>query len=387
MVIFIVKKKLLLSNWIYFFTGAFTALIVGFPLAIGAWSATKEKAMETMVNSFVVMSSLLLVLVLALFFRKKILGLFGFIESSIAQVGESIVIVLGSVVEKDISKATEQTALLTSQILGWYSWATFYRWVINTSITLLVVFGGFAGSVLLFEQNKLLTEQTTQFTFQNQLMVLDVIREIRQFFLLGIDLSMDKQSKRIGKIKYQSKEKEVYLLPNAVKFNNPNRSSIVQVINLGKKDGLTDSVKDALVSLLQDNNPTVVLGALQTLEGLGGHTPKHLKIVLRKINLSDITINSKVDIEISDSIVENFSCENCNIKLINSFAKNINTNKSVILERSWLTQEVNEIEIGEESTNSVIQILESGNSRISIKTTEIFYGLNFCKNDLLLKCS
>jgi len=69
--------------------------------------------------------------------------------------------------DRDFKTAEEHFNQLFAKIFAWYSWMSFRRWVITIFNTLFVSFAGLLGTVLLFNQNKLLTRQNELLTRQN----------------------------------------------------------------------------------------------------------------------------------------------------------------------------------------------------------------------------
>ncbi len=69
--------------------------------------------------------------------------------------------------DRDFVTAEQHFNQLFAKIFAWYSWMSFRRWVVTIFNTLFVSFGGLLGTVLLFNQNKLLTQQNELLTRQN----------------------------------------------------------------------------------------------------------------------------------------------------------------------------------------------------------------------------
>ncbi|MCE7921906.1 MAG: pentapeptide repeat-containing protein [Haliscomenobacteraceae bacterium CHB4] len=72
-----------------------------------------------------------------------------------------------NVVEKDYDKAKRDLTLIFKRAMAWYSWMNFRRWVVMVFQSLLVGFGGLLGTLILYNQNKLLIQQNELLNQQN----------------------------------------------------------------------------------------------------------------------------------------------------------------------------------------------------------------------------
>lgn len=68
--------------------------------------------------------------------------------------------------DRDFKTAEAHFNQLFTKIFAWYSWMSFRRWVVTIFNTLFVSFAGLLGTVLLYNQNKLLTQQNELLTRQ-----------------------------------------------------------------------------------------------------------------------------------------------------------------------------------------------------------------------------
>ncbi|MBL7828570.1 MAG: pentapeptide repeat-containing protein [Saprospiraceae bacterium] len=68
---------------------------------------------------------------------------------------------------RDFSSAKNDFDGLFTRIFAWYSWISFRRWIVLIFSTLFVSFGGLLGTVLIYNQNKLLTQQNALLQLQN----------------------------------------------------------------------------------------------------------------------------------------------------------------------------------------------------------------------------
>jgi hypothetical protein len=70
--------------------------------------------------------------------------------------------------EKDFGTAQTTFNALFNKVFAWYSWMNFRRWIVMVFQTLFVGFGGLLGTMLLYNQNKLLTQQNQLLVSQNK---------------------------------------------------------------------------------------------------------------------------------------------------------------------------------------------------------------------------
>lgn len=102
--------------------------------------------------------------------------LFGVTDTDLTKLHETGRSLLFNIVEKDYEKARRDVTLLLRKIGAWYSWMNFRRWVVMTLQIIMVGFAGVLGTILLYNQNKLLTQQ-------NQLLVQQNVRLDQQTYL------------------------------------------------------------------------------------------------------------------------------------------------------------------------------------------------------------
>ncbi len=69
--------------------------------------------------------------------------------------------------DRDFATAEQHFNELFVKVFAWYSWMSFRRWVVTIFNTLFVSFAGLLGTVLLFNQNKLLARQNELLHRQN----------------------------------------------------------------------------------------------------------------------------------------------------------------------------------------------------------------------------
>lgn len=93
--------------------------------------------------------------------------LFGVTDSDLSQVKGLAQVLFMNIWEKDFKTAETTFNILFTKLFAWYSWMNFRRWIVMVFQTLFVGFGGLLGTLLLYNQNKLLTQQNELLTNQN----------------------------------------------------------------------------------------------------------------------------------------------------------------------------------------------------------------------------
>lgn len=102
--------------------------------------------------------------------------LFGFSGADLNQVKGLAQELFMDIWNKDFKTAEKTFNVLFAKVFAWYSWMNFRRWIIMVFQTLFVGFGGLLGTLLLYNQNKLLTQQ-------NDLLIVQNIRLSQQTYL------------------------------------------------------------------------------------------------------------------------------------------------------------------------------------------------------------
>lgn len=102
--------------------------------------------------------------------------IFGVTDTDLTKLHETGRSLLFNIVEKDYEKARRDVTFMLRKIGAWYSWMNFRRWVVMALQIIIVGFAGVLGTILLYNQNKLLTQQ-------NQLLVQQNVRLDQQTYL------------------------------------------------------------------------------------------------------------------------------------------------------------------------------------------------------------
>ncbi len=93
--------------------------------------------------------------------------LFGVTDADLSQVKGLAQVLFMNIWEKDFKTAETTFNVLFAKLFAWHSWMNFRRWIVMVFQTLFVGFGGLLGTLLLYNQNKLLTQQNELLTNQN----------------------------------------------------------------------------------------------------------------------------------------------------------------------------------------------------------------------------
>ncbi|MEL6464765.1 MAG: hypothetical protein AAFQ58_07335 [Pseudomonadota bacterium] len=301
-----------MTKHLSFWLGVFAAALLTVPIAASIMGAAEQELRRIAVTVFVVVAALVVVLVIALFFRDWILRrLFGRAEATLDEVSASLIAGVSAATAGDRAAATQHAQDVVQRGMGWYAWTGFYRWVIATAVALLLAFGAFMGTVLLFEQNRKLGEQTevlrvqserlaeqTGFmaaqtelmqaqterlreqteaaAMQNEIMALNLVNEIRNQMLATIETKPLRDWLR--KDPKAGWEEPLFTFEDeqqscALGFNldyelssAPSAATLGAILALAKSPALGESVIEALQLLVEDTHGGVVLGALYVLE-------------------------------------------------------------------------------------------------------------------------
>lgn len=92
---------------------------------------------------------------------------FGVSNTDLSQVKGLAQVLFMNIWNKDFKTAQTTFNALFAKVFAWYSWMNFRRWIILAFQTLFVGFGGLLGTLLLYNQNKLLNQQNELLTLQN----------------------------------------------------------------------------------------------------------------------------------------------------------------------------------------------------------------------------
>lgn len=308
-----------MTKHLSFWLGVFTAALLTVPIAAGIMGASEQELRRIAVIVFVFVAGLVVALVIALFFRDWILRrLFGRAEATLDDVSASLIAGVSAASAGDRDAATAHAQDFVQRGLGWYAWTNFYRWVIATAVALLLAFGAFMGTVLLFEQNQKLGEQTevlrvqterlseqTGFmqaqtelmeaqterlqeqteaaAMQNEIMTLNLVNEIREQMLVtmrsgsAVALLLQDGYRRADEGLVTTRDRQCALDFNTdhVLQTPPSETTLRVLEDLAQNAVIGHRVRDALTFLSGDQNGGVAFGATMVLDRLGALDVTH----------------------------------------------------------------------------------------------------------------
>lgn len=254
----------------------------------------------------------------------------------------------------DIETAKQSANGVVTQLLNWYLRTNFYRWMIGTSIALLIASGTFAGTVLLGEQNK-------KFDLQNDLATVTLTNFVRDQLntsptrkTYDANHSDYTDARLWPTINVNTNETEctinIELDEKHEIFPVASGSAVASIIALAEKKNLKTDLVTALRNLLYDEKGNIALSALMVLEGLG-EREDNLTLNVTDILIDDrLEIMSPISLSIKNSIVAEVSCDNC---------QDVEINGSIIDDVDSLVEGGANLSIN----NSAFIDVEFGNSR------------------------
>jgi hypothetical protein len=312
---------------VYFWVGLFFALIVILPLFYGIAFFAERRALDVAILLFGGIVFVLVILLFALFFRRKIIKkITGRGEASYSEVYQSGSQLARAIIARDANGVDTHLHQLTSTLFAWYSWTFFYRWVLGFAVALLLAFGGFAGTVLLFEQNRKMDVQNEKSEFQNELMALDLKEQIRNLLLLPpitlqeflTDFPIGGATKQFSDTKVRFESCEITAKWDARLYRTPNESDILHATDLVNRELLKGRSILILNNLMKDENLSVSYGAITVLDRIG-----ELKVdgpmTFEKMIFKNIELPKGQEIFIAESVLENVECNGCKLGVSGSF--------------------------------------------------------------------
>lgn len=312
-----------------FWIGFFSAVLLAVPIAVGVWGAATNFARDLAVFIFGCVSALVLGLVVLLFFRDHLIQKFlGKTASGITDFSDSLVKFASATIAGRVDEAESEARHLARTGIAFYSWSNFYRWVIGSAIALLLAFGAFTGTVLLFEQNAKLQEQTLQFAVQNDILTLSIVNDLRnQLKSAAVTLPYSELADKGGDFPAG----ETFLTndagscglaydPDVLLTTLPSQSTILAISSLASSQTqVSPKVIEALQFLKSDSDGSVAFSAILILDSLGVEAGDD-QFFLSDLYLEHLGFGMTMEqnIVISDSVVTSLNCPNCKLAFYNS---------------------------------------------------------------------
>ena len=122
--------------------------------------------------------------------EKVLYKIFGVTDTDLTDVKDNAMQLFSNAWNKEIPAAKQNFNALFTKLFAWYSWMGFRRWILTVFQMLFVGFGGMLGTMLLYNQNKLLTQQNLLLQRQNyrldqQTYLQEADRRSSLIFLMG----------------------------------------------------------------------------------------------------------------------------------------------------------------------------------------------------------
>lgn len=299
-----------MSKYLYFFLGLFIASIFSVMLAYGVAKITVEQIKDSIAYIFIVTSFLFFLLTTLILFRSRILKFFNIrVNVTIENMVSIFSRTLSDAIDGNAKATVKNSEELAKVAVAWYSWTNFYRWVIGTGIALLIAFTGLAGTALLIEQNRRLKTQNELIQNQNDIQSVSLGGDLRNPFLNAPALT---GSSKILIGDYSAGKCTVTGDNSEALYRQPSEGEISSILYLVDNTSLKERVIDLLKLQLKDSHPTVALGALLVLDRLK-MVPENTKLNLHKMFITDLKLNSKVEIWFYKSKIFNIDCKLCEL--------------------------------------------------------------------------
>ncbi len=183
------------ANKIDIYSRTIIALVIG--ILLGSLLAMFGlDALEQYIRAILIGFVATIVLLSALAFiliqhKERVLKrLFGVTDTDLGEVKTRGISLFENAWNKDYDSAKQDFNILFNKLFAWYSWMNFRRWIVTIFQTLFISFGGVLGTVLLYNQNKLLIQQNQLLTSQNirldqQTYLQEADRRSSLIFLMG----------------------------------------------------------------------------------------------------------------------------------------------------------------------------------------------------------
>lgn len=371
-----------MNKHVNFWLGFFAACFVVAPayyLSLGTWEGAGRILIGALLAACL---AIVFILIVASVARDRILKRFlpragGSYNSLIASVEN----VVNSIIDRESANAGIEVRQLTQNLFEWYIWTNFYRWVIRTASGIIFLFGATIGTILIFEQNKKLDEQTLAIQFQNE-------RFQEQIELSSLAIGADLRARLLDaaiveKVVYTEDHDvpvardgfcKAMLVFDEVLARSPNQSTISSISSLALEPLVGERVISALVHLTRDNDASVVLGALQALDQ-AGKSDLIESVRLESVFLDQDIENFSGEVQLEGSVML-ADCPDCKLSARNSvFAGDIaelagTSNSAIMVVRAKAAD-------GTHSTPLVVRSGEEGFFYQSTLTTHIDQTIRF----------
>lgn len=215
---------------------------------------------------------------------------------------------------KRISHAVRQGGTL---YLSWSLRLLIFRTIIGCTVAL----GGIFGSYILIKQTEVMSKQSESLDVQNALSSLNFVSNLRDRLKKDkITIIPDWEMSQFDfvlddKVPAVSSNYLVRLKPEL--YSHPNQSDVQALSDIALSAELSDQMVRALEHLLKDDNPSVVIAALEVLN----HAKKlrnDTKVTIKNAYIHELTLDSSAHITFEKSIVQSFTCSRCTVSSTSS---------------------------------------------------------------------
>ncbi|MEM6304274.1 MAG: hypothetical protein AAF744_06105 [Pseudomonadota bacterium] len=359
-----------MGRQVAFWIGFFAAGLLIVPIAVGIWGASEEFARQIAVFLFGAACVLVVLLVLVLFFRDAILRrLTGQTEVALTDVVSSLIAGVSAASAGDRTRAEAEAQRVIGRAMGLYAWSNFYRWVIATALGLLLAFGAFVGTVMLFEQTRTLRLQTERLGEQTQLMAaqnelmstqterlneqaaqsrlqaemraLSLVKDLREQLVAATDdIALDQIFRAqaglpSGGISNSAGDNRCFMRfePDTRLKTLPNASTLQRMEELASNPDLGPRVIRALQSLTQDSDGSVALGAALVLRA-AGEVVRTKPVRASNVYAPNLTLKPGFAVELDRSVLVGLTCPVCEVYLNGSIVADFQENTLIKMNNS-----------------------------------------------------
>jgi hypothetical protein len=325
-----------------FWIGFFAAALMIVPVALGIWGAADELARNIAAFMFGAIAILVLLMVVLLFLRDWLLQrLIGQSEVTLDEIVSSLVKGISAASRGDREESEREAEKLARAATGWYVWSNFYRWVVASALGLLLAFGAFTGTVLLFEQNRKLDQQTAlmdtqsglmeaqttrmaeqseQAAMQNEIMTLSLVSELREQLLgtvetisFGSALAQSPGAEW-GVLGSYSPDRDTCVVTTDTEAELrtlPSEATMKAIGQLTAEGLIADRVIAALRFLQEDRDPAVSLAALIILDRAG--VVEDTTAIFSGLFVDQLRLTGRHKIDFSGSFLASMECPSCDV--------------------------------------------------------------------------
>ncbi len=177
-------------------------ILLGGLLSLTGLTSLSEHISVILLVFVVIIGVLAILAFLVVTYKEKVLkSMFGVSNTDLKEVKDMGQALFLNSWNRDFKQAKTDFDGLFTKIFAWYSWMSFRRWIVLIFNTLFISFGGLLGTVLIYNQNKLLTQQNDllgvqNFRLEQQTHLQEADRRGSLIFLMGNLLdAMDKELK------------------------------------------------------------------------------------------------------------------------------------------------------------------------------------------------